>query len=37
MVQVVSIFTSLAFGGVIIVVLGLVFFGGGSQSVADQR
>jgi tetratricopeptide (TPR) repeat protein len=36
MVQVVAILTSLAFGGVILVVLGLIFFGGGSQSVADQ-
>ena len=35
-VQVVAIFTSLAFGGVIIVVLGLVFFGGGSASAEDQ-
>lgn len=37
MVQVVSILTSLAFGGVILVVLGLIFFGGGSQSMADQQ
>ena len=36
MVQVVAIFTSIAFGGVIIVVLGLVFFGGGSASAEDQ-
>ncbi len=36
MVQVVAILTSLAFGGVILVVLGLIFFGGGSASVADQ-
>ncbi len=35
-VQVVAILTSLAFGGVIIVVLGLIFFGGGSASPEDQ-
>jgi tetratricopeptide (TPR) repeat protein len=35
-IQVVAIFTSIAFGGVIIVVLGLVFFGGGSASAEDQ-
>ena len=35
-VQVVAILTSIAFGGVIIVVLGLVFFGGGGTSVEDQ-
>jgi cytochrome c-type biogenesis protein CcmH/NrfG len=35
-VQVVAILTSVAFGGVIIVVLGLVFFGGGSASPDDQ-
>ena len=37
MVQIVAIFTSLAFAGVIFVVMGLVFFGGGEQSVADQQ
>lgn len=36
-VQVVSIATSLAFAGVIFVVLGLIFFGGGSGSAADQQ
>jgi tetratricopeptide (TPR) repeat protein len=35
-VQVVAILTSIAFGGVIIVVLGLIFFGGGSASAEDQ-
>jgi tetratricopeptide (TPR) repeat protein len=35
-VQVVAILTSLAFGGVIIVVLGLIFFGGGGTSPAEQ-
>jgi cytochrome c-type biogenesis protein CcmH/NrfG len=36
-VQIVAVFTSLAFAGVIFVVMGLVFFGGGEQSVADQQ
>ena len=36
MVQVVAILTSLAFAGVIFVVLGLVFFGGGGTSAQDQ-
>lgn len=35
-VQIVAIFTSIAFAGVIFVVLGLVLFGGGGQSVEDQ-
>lgn len=35
-VQVVAIITSLAFAGVIFVVLGLIFFGGGGQSAEDQ-
>jgi tetratricopeptide (TPR) repeat protein len=35
-VQVVAILTSLAFAGVIFVVLGLIFFGGGEQSAEDQ-
>jgi predicted Zn-dependent protease len=35
-VQVVAILTSLAFAGVIFVVLGLVFFGGGGKSEEDQ-
>lgn len=35
-VQVVAILTSLAFAGVIFVVLGLIFFGGGGQSAEDQ-
>jgi tetratricopeptide (TPR) repeat protein len=35
-VQVVAILTSLAFAGVIFVVLGLIFFGGGGQSPEDQ-
>ena len=37
MVQIIAIFTSLAFAGVIFVVMGLVFFGGGGQSAADQN
>jgi protein O-GlcNAc transferase len=37
MVQIIAVFTSLAFAGVIFVVMGLVFFGGGEQSVADQQ
>jgi Flp pilus assembly protein TadD len=36
-VQIVSIATSLAFAGVIFVVLGLIFFGGGGDSAADQQ
>jgi Flp pilus assembly protein TadD len=36
-IQVVSIATSLAFAGVIFVVLGLIFFGGGGDSAADQQ
>jgi cytochrome c-type biogenesis protein CcmH/NrfG len=35
-VQVVAILTSVAFAGVIFVVLGLIFFGGGGQSAEDQ-
>jgi len=35
-VQVVAILTSLAFAGVIFVVLGLIFFGGGGKSAEDQ-
>ena len=35
-VQIVAILTSLAFGGVIIVVLGLIFFGGGGTSQTEQ-
>jgi tetratricopeptide (TPR) repeat protein len=35
-VQVVAILTSLAFAGVIFVVLGLIFFGGGGKSEEDQ-
>jgi tetratricopeptide (TPR) repeat protein len=35
-VQVVAILTSIAFAGVIFVVLGLIFFGGGGQSAEDQ-
>jgi len=35
-VQVVAILTSIAFAGVIFVVLGLVLFGGGGQSPEDQ-
>jgi cytochrome c-type biogenesis protein CcmH/NrfG len=35
-VQVVAIITSLAFAGVIFIVLGLIFFGGGGQSAEDQ-
>lgn len=37
MVQVVAIFTSIAFAGVIFVVLGLILFGGGGETVADQE
>jgi len=37
MVQIVAIFTSLAFAGVIFVVMGLVFFGGSGQSAAEQQ
>ena len=37
MVQIIAVFTSLAFAGVIFVVMGLVFFGGGGQSVAQQQ
>ena len=37
MVQIIAVFTSLAFAGVIFVVMGLVFFGGGDQSVAEQQ
>jgi len=37
MVQIVAVLTSLAFGGVILVVLGLIFFGGGGTTVADQQ
>ena len=36
MVQVVAILTSLAFAGVIFVVLGLIFFGGGDTSAEEQ-
>ena len=35
-VQVVAILTSLAFAGVIFVVLGLIFFGGGGESAEDM-
>jgi cytochrome c-type biogenesis protein CcmH/NrfG len=35
-VQVVAILTSLAFAGVIFVVLGLILFGGGGESAEDQ-
>ena len=35
-VQVVAILTSLAFAGVIFVVMGLIFFGGGDTSAEDQ-
>ena len=35
-VQVVAILTSIAFAGVIFVVLGLIFFGGGGESAEDQ-
>jgi tetratricopeptide (TPR) repeat protein len=35
-VQVVAILTSIAFAGVIFVVLGLILFGGGGQSAEDQ-
>lgn len=37
MVQVTAVLTSLAFAGVIFVVLGLIFFGGGGNTVADQQ
>jgi cytochrome c-type biogenesis protein CcmH/NrfG len=37
MVQIIAVFTSLAFAGVIFVVMGLVFFGGGGQSAAEQQ
>lgn len=37
MVQVVAVLTSLAFAGVIFVVLGLIFFGGGGQTLADEQ
>ena len=37
MVQVIAILTSLAFAGVIFVVLGLIFFGGGGSTVADHE
>jgi cytochrome c-type biogenesis protein CcmH/NrfG len=37
MVQVVSVLTSLAFAGVIFVVLGLIFFGGGGTTLADEQ
>jgi tetratricopeptide (TPR) repeat protein len=36
-VQVVAILTSIAFAGVIFVVLGLILFGGGGETVADQE
>lgn len=36
-VQIVAILTSLAFAGVIFVVLGLIFFGGGEATLADQQ
>ena len=36
-VQIVAILTSLAFAGVIFVVLGLIFFGGGGSTVADDQ
>jgi tetratricopeptide (TPR) repeat protein len=36
LVQVVAILTSIAFAGVIFVVMGLIFFGGGGQSPEDQ-
>ena len=36
-VQVVSILTSLAFAGVIFVVLGLIFFGGSGNTIADEQ
>lgn len=37
MVQITAILTSIAFAGVIFVVLGLIFFGGGGQTLADQQ
>ena len=37
MVQIVAVLTSIAFGGVILVVLGLIFFGGGGTTLADQQ
>jgi tetratricopeptide (TPR) repeat protein len=36
MVQIVAILTSIAFAGVIFVVLGLILFGGGGESAEDQ-
>jgi Flp pilus assembly protein TadD len=36
-VQIVAIFTSIAFAGVIFVVLGLILFGGGGTTVADEQ
>ena len=36
-VQIVAILTSFAFAGVIFVVLGLIFFGGGGQTIADEQ
>ncbi len=36
-VQVVAVLTSIAFAGVIFVVLGLILFGGGGETVADQQ
>ena len=36
-VQVVAVLTSLAFAGVIFVVIGLIFFGGSGQSLADEQ
>ena len=37
MVQIVAVFTSIAFAGVIFVVMGLVFVGGGDASMAEQQ
>jgi tetratricopeptide (TPR) repeat protein len=37
MVQVVAIITSIAFAGVIFIVLGLILFGGGGNTVADDE
>ncbi len=37
MVQIVAIITSIAFAGVIFVVLGLILFGGGGNTVADDE
>lgn len=37
MVQVIAILTSIAFAGVIFVVLGLILFGGGGSTVADEE